>query len=205
MGLDAEQPTDPQRKRPDRLRATDAGRIAHLAQAVGDGDADAFDELYRMVYAELSSLAVRIAGPRDGTLNPTALVHELFLRLANAPNRRWEGQQHFLAVAARAMRQLLADHARRRGALKRGEAHDRVTLDDDVLAGPGSVVDAVALNDALERLAALDERQARAVELRYLGGLENKEIAELLGVALRTVELDLQMARAFLRKELDDD
>jgi len=179
-------------------------RISELVRALGDNDSAAFDELLPLVYDELSALAVRIAGRRDATLQPTALVHEVFLRLAEARAKNWEGRRHFLAVASQAMRQLLADHARRRGTLKRGAFFKRVTLDGEAVPEKSADVDVVGLHEALERLAALDARQARIVEMRYFGGLSNHEIGEMLDLATRTVELDLQMARAFLRRELDD-
>ena len=183
---------------------TPEDRVTSLVQALANGDGSAFDELLPLVYDELLSMARRIAGQRDGTLAPTALVHEVFLRFRSTPNAQWEGRSHFLAVAARAMRQLLSDHARRRGTLKRGALYRRVTLDEDFAARAVDGIDLLDLDAAISQLGELDERQAHIVELRYFGGLHNAEIAKLLGLSERMIELDLQMARVFLRKKLDD-
>lgn len=175
--------------------------ITGLVRRFAEGDAAAFDALVPLVYRELVQLAGRVGGDRNGTLQPTALVHETVLKLARG-GAGLRDKQHFLAVAARAMRNLLTDHARRRAADKRGGGALRVTLDEDLLASREETLDLGALDEALAALERLDPRQARMVELRYFGGLENREIANLVGVSLRTVELDLQMARAFLRGRL---
>lgn len=154
------------------------------------------------VYAELRALAASYFRGRGGhTLQPTALVHEAYLRL-----RKHEGaivdRAHFFAVAATAMRQILTDHARRHRAQKRGGAdQERVTLSN--VAAFESPIDLVELDQLLSRLAALDERQARLVELRFFAGLTEEEAAELLGVSLRTVQKDWRKARAWLVAELE--
>ena len=153
------------------------------------------------VYAELRALAASYFRGRGGqTLQPTALVHEAFLRLhrhAGAVTDR----AHFFAIAATAMRQILTDHARRRRALKRGGADkERVTLSN--LAAFDSPVDLVVLDDLLSRLGALDERQARLVELRFFAGMTEQETAEVLGVSLRTVQKEWRKAKAWLLAEL---
>ncbi len=184
----------------------EAEEIERLVAALAAGEAGAFDRLLPLVYDELKSIAESIARRRGGTLQPTALVNEVYLRLVRRPDEAWEGKRHFLSVAARAMRQLLADHGRQRGSLKRGGAFEQITLDEDLMSGGGKPVDgaldASVIDEALAELATLDARQARIVELRYFGGLENREIAALLGLAVRTIELDLQMARTFLRRRL---
>ena len=141
--------------------------------------------------------------PADHTLQPTALVHEAYLRLAGESNRHWRGNRtHVFALAARAMRQVLIDYARRRSAAKRGRSWGRVTLSEAAGAGERRDVDLIALSEALDKLAHLNERQCRIVELRFLAGLTVEETAEALGVSPRTVKLDWRMARAWLLAEL---
>ncbi len=156
------------------------------------------------VIAELHSLAAKyLAGERPGhTLQPTALVHEAFLRLVGSPGVP-AGRSDFIALAATAMRRVLVDHARARKAAKRGGDRRRIALDAAQAPGedPGEV-DVLALDESLERLAALDPRQARIVELRFFGGLGVEAVASVLGVSARTVEADWRMARAWLRREL---
>jgi RNA polymerase sigma factor (TIGR02999 family) len=159
-----------------------------------------------VVYDELRRLAAsRLRRERDGhTLQPTALAHEAWLQLVDAPQVEWRGRAQFLAVAARAMRQILVDHARRRGARKRGGDLAQVTLFDDAATFGRSQLDLLALDEALEALGALDERTVRVVELRFFSGLEMKEIAGVLGCSQATVENDWYLARAWLRKRLKD-
>ena len=174
-------------------------------EAVPPGDDEAAARLFPMVYDELRRrAAAALKGERtDHTLQPTALVHEAFLRLADLPDRQWQDRAHFVAVAARAMRRILVDHARARKAVKRGSGEIRVSLEDiDVPAGDGVDVDLVTLDEALDGLALLDERQARIVELRFFGGLTVDETAALIDVSTRTVKREWQMARAWLRREL---
>jgi len=164
-------------------------------------------ELFPFVYDELRRLAGYFMArePAGHTLQPTALVHEAYLRLVDQTRTSFRGRTHFLAVAAEVMRRLLIDHARRRGAAKRGLGWRRVTL------GPGAevaraealgVIELINLDAALDRLAELDERQARIVTLRFFGGLNVDEVAEVVGVSKRTVESDWRHARAWLRVEL---
>jgi len=167
------------------------------------------DELFPVVYEELRRLAgAFMAREQAGhTLQPTALVHEAYLRLARETRARFAGRSHFLAVGAQVMRRLLIDHARRRGAVKRGLGWQRVTLGS---AGDPFVPEALGpeellgLDAALHRLAELDERQARIVTLRFFGGLTTEETAEAVGVSTRTVEADWRHARAWLRVELSE-
>lgn len=171
---------------------------------VGDRESDESERLFPVVYEELRRLAAAVLRrERPGhTLQPTALVHEAFLRLADVPQHRWRDRQHFVAVAARAMRRVLVDHARGRQALKRG-VDLRIPIDDiDVASAPPGGIDLVALDEALATLASLDPRQARIVELRFFGGLTVEETALVIGASERTVKRDWQMARAWLRREL---
>jgi len=187
------------------------GDVTRMLMRMQEGDAKAHDQILPLVYEHLRALATsQIRGARDHTLQPTALVHELFLKLAAGSAGDFKSRGHFMAVAATAMRQILIDHARKGGAAKRGGDRARVSLSDmrpgEVTpAGTASVVDALALNDALERLAKLDPRQARLVELRVFGGMANEEVAEVLGTSLRTVEREWRKVRAWLARELDDD
>ncbi len=165
------------------------------------------DALLPLVYDELRALARRLfRRERAGhTLEPTALVHEVFLRLAEQEKVEWNGRTHVFAVGARMMRRVLVDHARRRLRRKRGAGDERVTF-DEALAADGrsalSLAEVIAVHDALAELARLDPRQASIVEQRYFGGLTAAEIARELGIASRTVEAELTHARAFLRRRL---
>lgn len=182
----------------------DPHEVTRLLAALGAGDPHAAERLAPLVYAELRRLAgAAMRGERDGhTWQPTELVHEAFMRLTGAPHPAWGDRRHFYGVAARVMRQLLVDHARARGRAKR-DAGTRVTLSDAVEAPGAPALDVVALDDALERLAAVDARSARVVELRYYAGLTLEEAAEVAGVSLATVKRDWHFARAFLRLALD--
>jgi RNA polymerase sigma factor (TIGR02999 family) len=167
------------------------------------------DRLLPDAYQELRRLAAAyLRRERPGqTLQPTALVHEAYLRLAKDKPGRWQNRAHFCAIAANAMRQILVERARARGALKRGGGQPRVTLVDGIEAAAGNdgpaQIDLLALDQALTRLAELDPRQARIVELRYFGGLSLEETADALDVAPATVKRDWTVARAFLARELD--
>jgi RNA polymerase sigma factor (TIGR02999 family) len=159
-----------------------------------------------LVYDELRRLAAGyISRERPGqTLQATALVNEAFVRMAAERTRRFENRTHFLAIAALSMRQILVQRARARNAAKRGGAPRRVTLDEGQLAGqhPAADVDLEALDEALDRLAAIDPEQARIVELRYFGGLTVEETAEAVGVSPATVKRQWAMARAWLKRAL---
>ncbi|MBK6485360.1 MAG: sigma-70 family RNA polymerase sigma factor [Gemmatimonadetes bacterium] len=168
------------------------------------GKDGAADELVPMVYGELHNLAVHYMRLERGdhTLQPTALVHEAYMRLVDQRNASWQNRSHFFGIAAQAMRRILVDHARRKRAGKR-EGGDRVTLDASVAEAPERSVDLIALDDALTRLAELDPRQARVVELRFFGGLDIEQTAESLGISPATVKRDWTFARAFLQREMD--
>ena len=163
-------------------------------------------ELMPLVYEELRRLAASyIRRERPGqTIQATALVHEAYVRLIGEKPQQFQNRNHFLAIAALSMRQILVQRARARNAAKRGGDPERITLDEHLLAAPaGSEVDLVALDAALEKLAALDARQAKVVELRYFGGLSVEEAADVLDVSPATVKRDWTLARAWLKRELD--
>ncbi|MGE3164941.1 MAG: sigma-70 family RNA polymerase sigma factor [Planctomycetota bacterium] len=165
-------------------------------------------DLLARIYAELRAIAgnlFRHHGPGH-TLQPTALVHEAYLKLAEGPDRTWDSRSHFLAVASKAMRQILIDHHRRKNAQKRGGADwERMTLSGVAIGEATPTLDVIALNDALDQLERLDPRQARVVELRYFGGLTVDEIAEVLAVSKTTVENEWRHARAWLTQALSTD
>ncbi len=179
-------------------------RLLHELQAGREG---ASDELAAVVYRELHDLAVHFMRQerRDHTLQPTALVHEAYMRLMGNQSGTWQNRSHFFGIASQAMRRILVDHARRRQAGKRAGG-ERVTLDDALAAVPEASVsvDLVALDEALSKLGALDPRQARVVELRFFGGLDVEQTAEALGISVSTVKRDWTFARAFLQRELDE-
>ncbi len=182
-------------------------RVTQILQEVQQGDASAAEQLLPLVYDELRGLAdsfFRHERP-DHTLQPTALVHEAYFRLVKQTDMPWQGRAHFFAVAAQAMRRVLINHAEKHNAIKRGGVQQRVTLDENTPTPAATAigpVDLLALNEALTRLEALDERQCRVIELRFFGGLSVEETAEVLGIAPRTVKLDWQMARAWLHTQL---
>lgn len=179
--------------------------VTELLAAWGAGDAGASDALVPLVYDELRRQARR-ALRREGeghTLQATALVHEAWLRLDAQHDARWESRSQFLAVAAQTMRRVLVDHARARRALKRGGGDVQITLGDAYSAVAPDAVDVLALDEALARLAVMDARKARLVELRYFAGLSIPEAAAALGVSQATVIREWAVARMWLRRELE--
>lgn len=180
------------------------GEVTRLLALWSSGDASALERLAPLVYEELRTLAGRLLrGERAGhTLQPTALVNEAFLRLAGGRTVDWKGRTHFFAVAARAMRRILVDHARTRLAGKRGGGATRISLTETPLSVPAPDVDVLALDEALERLAGLDPGQARVVELRFFAGLSVEETAEAIGASPATVKREWSSARAWLFREL---
>jgi RNA polymerase sigma factor (TIGR02999 family) len=179
-------------------------RVTQLILRLGDGDPAVAEELLPLVYDELRGVAQRLftREPHGHTLQPTALVHEAWLKLAGG-DQAWETRSHFFSVAARAMRQVLTDHARARRADKRGggrgggEGWQKVTFDDNVV-GKQQTYDLVDIDDALKRLGQANERHARVVELKLFAGLSLPEIAKMLNVTPRTIQLDWRSARAYL-------
>jgi RNA polymerase sigma factor (TIGR02999 family) len=168
-------------------------------------DQQSLDSLLPVVYQELRRLAANyLRRERPGqTLQPTGLVHEAYLRLMKDRPDRWQNRAHFCAIAAHSMRQILIERARARGALKRGGAQPRVTLDEALVAGGEQSFDVLALDRALEDLAKLDPEQARLVELRFFGGLTVEETAEEMHISPATVKRHWAIARAWLARELE--
>jgi len=179
-------------------------RLLLELSARGQGPADASPRLFELVYDELRRLAGGLMRHEraDHTLQPTALVHEAFMRLADGASVEWKGRAHFMGVAARAMRQILVDHARRHRADKRGGDRHRVTLTGHEPVDPHDAVEILELDELLDRFSALDPRAARVVELRVFGGLSVPEAAHLLEVSPRTVDGDWAVARMWLSREL---
>jgi RNA polymerase sigma factor (TIGR02999 family) len=177
--------------------------VTQLLQEWSQGDASALDELMPLVFDDLRQIARRQfqAEAADHTLQPTALVSEVYLRLCGQHSVHWDNRRQFFAFAAMLMRRILVDHAKGRKAAKRGKGLPDLPL-DETIAAQGVVVDIVALDEALSRLSALDERQGRIVELRFFVGLTNEEIAELLGISLSAVKRDWRTAKVWLLREL---
>jgi RNA polymerase sigma factor (TIGR02999 family) len=195
------------------MRKSDENRlttpdVTTLLHAWGAGDRSALDALVPLVYAELRAQASRALRRESAghTLQPTALVHEAYLRLADQARVTLRDRAHFFGVAARCMRQILVDHARVRGAAKRGGSADgapvSLTLHDADAVSRVPSAEVLAIDEALERLAAIDPDQARLVELRYFAGLSIEESAAALGVSAATVKREWAVARAWLRREL---
>jgi RNA polymerase sigma-70 factor (ECF subfamily) len=188
-------------------RAASPGRpddVTLWLEAWSGGDADAFERLFPILYPELKRLANRqMRGERAGhTLQTTALVHEVFLELVGQRRARFESRQHFLAVAAFVMRRILTEHARSHAAAKRGGGVRPVELPDDFAIETAKLEEILAVDQAIDRLAAIDPRAAKVVVLRYFGGLSHDETAGALGVSGITVKRDWAVAKAWLRREL---
>jgi len=168
------------------------------------GASEALDRLVPIVYGELRAIAHRqlAMGGRGGTLATTALVHEAYIKLVDQSQAQWSDRTHFFAVAALAMRHILVDRAKARRRLKRGGDHRHVSLDEENIGADDQPDALLELNEALTRLAAFDPRLARVVEYRFFGGLTEHEIAEAMGVTLRTVQRDWAKARALLQRAL---
>ena len=179
-------------------------RVTQLLEQWSHGDDAALAELTPLVYKELRRLAHRHMGGerRDHTLQTTALVNEAYLRLAGQTNPSWQDRAHFFAVAARAMRQILVNYAKSQGSQKRGGGAIKVELGEAALVSQEQSKEIVDLHEALERLATLDARKAQVVELKYFGGLNYDEMAEVLKISPVTVRRDWEFARAWLHTEL---
>jgi RNA polymerase sigma factor (TIGR02999 family) len=178
--------------------------VTRLLVDWSNGDVQARDKLMSAVYDELRRMARRYMSSENPghTLQPTALVHDAYLRLVDQSLVKWQNRAHFFGVAAQIIRHILVDHARERHALKRGGASFKVTLTEDVIAAEQVDLDLVRLDEALGRLAALDSRQGRIVELRFFGGLSIEETAAVLNVSPATVKREWTTARAWLNREL---
>src|SRR5262245_242907 len=183
----------------------EAREITRILQKWNDGDAEAKEELLLFVYDDLRRQA-RAAMSRervDHTLQPTALVHEAYLRLKDAEGVVWKDRAHFFGVASRLMRQILVDHARLHSTAKRGNRPIRFSLDDTQIPVQEKAESIIQLDETLDRLALMDENQASIVEMRFFGGMSNAEIAESLGISERTVGREWSAARLWLYRELN--
>lgn len=179
-------------------------QITEILGAIGEGDVRAKDDLIPLVYTELRRMArAKMAREQPGqTLQPTALVHEAFLRLLGAESPRWENRAHFFGAAAEAMRRILIERARSKGRLKRGGELRRVDLDSSVAQIEPTSLEVLAVDEALSRLESIDTRMAEVVKLRYFAGLTLEETANALGLSLSTVNRLWTAARAWLQSEL---
>ena len=181
-----------------------SGGVSELLQAWGRGDVQAGEDLLPVVYRELRRRAAAyLRGERrDHTLQPTALVHEAYVRLVGTERIAWQNRAHFFAVASQMMRRILVDHAREHRAAKRPGAGVRVTLDEHIGASPPVDCEILLLDHALSDLSLIDPRQAHIVELRYFGGLSEQEVASLLSLSRATVTREWQTARAWLYRRM---
>lgn len=181
-------------------------RTTNLVRTVAEGDRLAADQLMTELYGEFRSLARRYLDrePSGHTLQPTALVNEVYLKLVDQTQVDWKGRTHFFAIGAQVMRRVLVDHARRKRRLKRGGDLRRAEVDVSLISAR-SAADVLAVHEAIEDLEKLDPRQARIVELRFFGGLSVAEVAEVLGLSPRTIEAEWTMIRAWLRRRLSDE
>jgi RNA polymerase sigma factor (TIGR02999 family) len=178
--------------------------VTRLLADWSKGDRRALDELLPLVYEELRHLAnAYLRRERDGhTLQSTALVHEAFLRLVNQRDVQWHGRAHFFGIAAQMIRRILVDHARAQRAAKRGAGAVRLELDEALAVSEQRDLDLIALDEALERLAMMDERQSRIVELRFFAGLSVDDTADVMGISTATVKREWSSARAWLFREI---
>lgn len=186
------------------MSASESHEVTELLEQVVAGDASATERLLSVVYAELRALAASHMRRERGehTLQPTALVHEAYLRLVNERSAGWKNRSHFFGIAAQAMRRVLLDHARARGRDKRAGGERVELVDAPATIGPDAL-DVLAVDDALRRLEVLDPRAAKVVEARFFGGLSVEETAEALDIGTATVKRDWSFARAFLQRALD--
>ncbi|HET9179190.1 MAG TPA: sigma-70 family RNA polymerase sigma factor [Terriglobia bacterium] len=185
-------------------RAPSAQEVTLLLRAWGDGSKEALDRLAPLVYRELHQIAGRLMARErpNHTLQATALVNEAYVRLVDARQASWQDRAHFFAICARAMRQILVDHARSRGSAKRGGDQVVIELEEGLAATASPEAKLLELDEALKRLEALDPRKGRVVEMRYFGGLSVEETAEALKVSAETVRRDWKLAQAWLHREL---
>jgi len=179
--------------------------ITRILETLSDGDHTAAAELLPLVYSELRMLAGGyLRGERSGhTLQPTALVHEAYLKIISGKHEEWKDRTHFFRVAAASMRHILVNYARDRKRLKRGGDYKRIPLDDALVMFEDSTHDMVSLDDCLTKLSEFDRRMGQVVELRYFGGLTTEETAEILNISKRTVEKDWNVAKLWLMREMD--
>lgn len=182
-----------------------SGQVTGLLAQLREGNQEAANELILLIYNDLRRIAgAYMQGERRGhTLQSTALVHEAYVRLTGGEPVEWQNRAHFFAIAAHTMRQVLLDYARRRHADKRGGAGAcKVNLDAELLVGTDSLEDVIAIDEVLERLAQIDPRQSRLIELRFFAGLTVEESAEVMGVSAVTIKREWRSAKAWLHREL---
>lgn len=186
--------------------ASSSDQVTRLLQDWKSGDHKALDRLAPLVYQELRSLADSyLRNERAAqTLQPTALVHDLYVRLLGGELPDWNSRGHFFGIAAHRMRQILVEHARQRQASKRGGGAEQVTFDEMICFAPQHSSDVIALDEALTNLAAFDERKCKVIELRYFAGLSIDEVAEALGISVATVGREQRLAEAWLRRHMTD-
>jgi RNA polymerase sigma-70 factor, ECF subfamily len=178
--------------------------VTQLLREWSRGDQSVVDQLTSLVYSELRRLAegyMRRERP-DHTLQPTALMHEAYIRLIQQSQPEWQSRSHFFRFAAHLMRQILVDHARTRRAEKRGGDVERVPFEEMAIAAPSEAVDVLAVDEALERMASFDPRKAQILELKFFGGMVEEEIAEALGISVRTLGRELRLAKAWMAQAL---
>ena len=185
-------------------RIREMPRSEEITKLLQAGNGESFEKLLPVVYGELRSLANALFRDEraDHTLQPTALVHEAYLKLTNNRNISWQNRAHFFGIAANSMRQILVNHAVAHKRQKRGGGRTLITLDESIASSDNRNLDILALNESLELLKSLDERQAKIVELRFFGGLTLKETATVLGISTATVSREWEMARTWLYRQL---
>jgi RNA polymerase sigma factor (TIGR02999 family) len=188
------------------MHTPQSNQVTQLLLDWSRGNRAALDELMPLVYQELRKLAggyLRSERP-DHTLQPTALIHEAYLRMIGKDVPQWQSRAHFFGVAARLMRQILVDHARTRHAAKRGGDHQKISLDDaPQVFAQADAAEMLVLDDALTKLAAFDERRSRILEMRAFGGMSVEETALALGISERTIKREMRLAQAWIRRELE--
>ncbi len=187
--------------------ASQPGEVTELLKQLRSGHRNAEEKLIPLVYSELRRLAAHyLRGERaDHTLQPTALVHEAYIRLTKLHDLDWQSRSHFFATAATVMRRILVDHARAQMANKREGIRDAISLEEEFVVSPSRSPQLIALDDALNRLATIDARKSRIVELRFFGGLSEEETGAVLGISARTVKRDWRVAKAWLYSEVSCD
>jgi|SRR5215471_12446522 len=178
--------------------------VTQLLEELRGGNEDAVAKLISLLYGELRRMAAAYLSRerRDHTLQPTAVVHEAYLRLVDQRNVQWQNRKHFFGVAAQVMRRVLVDHARSHQSLKRGGAHGKISLESAMVSATDRGAELIAVDEVLTRLAAFDPQQARIIELRFFGGLTVEETAQVLGISPATVKRDWNVAKAWLTREI---
>lgn len=184
--------------------ATDSNQITSLLIDWSKGDEYALEQLMPLVYAELRQMARRYMSkqPSGHTFQATELIHETYLKLAGSREQNWQNREHFFGVASKAMRHILVDYAKSKSRQKRGGWQDKITFTEGVFATNNAPKEFIALDDALNKLANLDERKVRVVEMKFFGGLKIKEIADVLKISKETVQRDWSFAKTWLLREL---